>query len=281
MEITNPMEPTSKFVTLNGLKLHYLEFGEAANPAIVCIHGLTRSAHDFDALAPHLAAKYRVLSLDVRGRGDSDWGPPDRYNIATYAADLAALLDHLELGRVSLIGTSMGGRISILFAGNHPERVEKLVLNDIGPALNPEASARINQWVAGAPLEFASLDDALEHYRAVQFGPADADFAAMLKWLVKPSAGGRLTWKMDPAIRKPPPGVSTVLPVGFWAEYEKITAPILIVRGAISTVLMPETVQRMCQLSPKAKVVEVPGVGHAPSLIEPEALHALRAFFGC
>lgn len=275
------MESASRFITVNGLKLHYLEFGDAANPAIVCIHGLTRSAHDFDALAPYLAGKYRVLSLDVRGRGDSAWGPADQYNIAVYAADLAALLDQLKLARVSLIGTSMGGRISILYAGTHPERVEKLVLNDIGPALNPEASARINQWVASAPLEFASLDDAMEHYRAVQFGPADEDLAAMLKWLVKPSAEGRLTWKMDPAIRKPPPGTSAVLPIGFWAEFEKITAPILIVRGAVSTVLMPETVQRMCQVSSKVRAVEVLGVGHAPSLVEPEALNALRAFFGC
>ncbi|HTW88785.1 MAG TPA: alpha/beta hydrolase [Candidatus Binataceae bacterium] len=275
------MESVSKFITVNGLKLHYLEFGDAANPAIVCIHGLTRSAHDFDALAPHLAGKYRVLSLDVRGRGDSAWGPPHQYNIAAYAADLTALLDQLKLARVSLIGTSMGGRISILYSGAHPERVEKLVLNDIGPALNPEASARINQWVASAPIEFASLDDAMEHYRAVQFGPADADFAAMLKWLVKPSTGGRLTWKMDPAIRKPPSGTSAVLPIGFWAEFEKITVPILIVRGAVSTVLMPETVQRMCQVSSEARAVEVPGVGHAPSLVEPEALNALRAFFGC
>jgi len=276
------MTPTSRFITIDGLKLHYLEFGEPRNPAIVCIHGLTRSAHDFDALAPHLAARYRVIALDVRGRGDSAWGPPDRYNIATYAGDLAALLDELGLGRVSLIGTSMGGRISILYAGRHPERVERVVLNDIGPALNPEASAQINQWVASAPLEFVNLDEVKAHYRAVQFGPgSDADFAAMLKWLIKPGAGGRLTWKMDPAIRKPPPGISTVAPIGFWEEYGKITAPILILRGALSTVLMPETAARMCEVSPRTKLVEVAGVGHAPSLVEPESLGALREFFGC
>ncbi len=276
------MTPASRFITIDGLKLHYLEFGDAASPPIVCIHGLTRSAHDFDALAPHLVRRYRVLALDVRGRGDSAWGPPDRYNIATYADDLGAMLDQLGIRRVSLIGTSMGGRISILYAGRNPERVERLVLNDIGPALNPEASAQINQWVASAPLDFANLEEVKAHYRAVQFGPgSDEDFAAMLKWLIKPAAGGRLTWKMDPAIRKPPPGTSTVLPIGFWEEYEKIAAPILIVRGALSTVLMPETAARMCQVSSKAKLVEVPGVGHAPSLVEPESLAAIREFFGC
>ncbi len=276
------MTPVDRFITVNGLKLHYLEFGDAARPAIVCIHGLTRSAHDFDALAPHLASRYRVIALDVRGRGDSDWGPPDQYNIAAYASDLGAMLDQLKLERVSLIGTSMGGRISILYAGRHPGRVERLVLNDIGPALNPEASAQINQWVASAPLEFANLDEVKAHYRAVQFGPGDdADFAAMLKWLVKPAAGGGLTWKMDPAIRKPPPGTSTVLPIGFWDEYEKIDAPILILRGALSAVLTPETAEKMCGVARRAKLVLVPGVGHAPSLVEPESLRALREFFGC
>jgi esterase len=276
------MTSVSRFITIDGLKLHYLEYGDAASPPIVCIHGLTRSAHDFDALAPHLARRYRVLALDVRGRGESAWGPPARYNIATYADDLGAILDQLGLRRVSLIGTSMGGRISILYAGRNPERVERVVLNDIGPALNPEASAQINQWVTSAPADFANLEEVRAHYRAVQFGPgSDEDFAAMLKWLIKPAAGGRLTWKMDPAIRKPPPGTSPVLPIGFWEEYEKITAPILIVRGALSTVLMPETAARMCRVSSKVRLVEVPGVGHAPSLVEPESLAAIREFFGC
>ncbi|MBF6568828.1 MAG: alpha/beta hydrolase [Candidatus Binataceae bacterium] len=276
------MKGIDKFITVNHLKLHYLEFGVRTSPVVVCIHGLTRSAHDFDPLAPYLAAKYRVIALDVRGRGDSQWGPPDQYNAPIYASDLESMLDQLGIDRVSLIGTSMGGRISILYGGTHPERIERLVLNDIGPALSPAASNQINRWVASAPGEFASLGDAIAHYREVQFGPGtDEALAEMLKWLVKPAAGGGLTWKMDPAIRQPPPGLPTVARAGFWAEYQKITAPILILRGSETSVLSPEIAQRMCQVTPNAKLVEVAGVGHAPSLVEPEALQALREFFDC
>ena len=105
------MRPSDKFITIRGLRLHYLEAGTAAAPVVVCIHGLTNNAHDFDALAQHLAPCYRVIVLDVRGRGESQWGPAQDYNIPNYVEDLAALIEALSIRRVSLIGNSMGGRI--------------------------------------------------------------------------------------------------------------------------------------------------------------------------
>ncbi|MGH7906284.1 MAG: alpha/beta fold hydrolase [Candidatus Binataceae bacterium] len=272
--------PESKFVTVNGLRLHYLDFGAPANPALVCIHGLTGNAHDFDSLAPHLARTYHLISLDVRGRGLSEWGPPEQYNIPVYAKDLVAFLDQLGIERMNLIGTSMGGRIAILYAGTHPGRVERLVLNDIGPALEPSASGSINQTVSGAPMEFSSLDEVIAYYRRVQFGQRiDAAFVERLKWSMKDAGGGKLTWRMDPAIRKPPPGLNPVRQIEFWAEYQKIEIPILILRGAESAILGPKMSARMCEVSRHARLVEVPGVGHPPSLAEPEALDALREFF--
>ncbi len=125
--------PEDKFQTAGGLKLHYLDFGGEGKPALVCIHGLTGNAHNFDALFPHLTARYRVLALDVRGRGDSAWGPAADYNPQVYVSDLKEFLDALGIKRVSLVGTSMGGVISMMFAGGYPETVEHLVLNDIGP----------------------------------------------------------------------------------------------------------------------------------------------------
>src|SRR5690242_12457235 len=124
---------SSQFVTVNGLKLHYLDFGSSGQPPLVCIHGLSGNAHAFDGLAPHLVGSYRVIALDVRGRGDSDWGPPGDYNPSVYVSDLAVMLDTLKIDNVSLIGTSMGGIISMMYAGGYPERVARLVLNDIGP----------------------------------------------------------------------------------------------------------------------------------------------------
>ena len=112
----------SRFVTVNGLKLHFLDHGGRDNHWLVCIHGLTGNAHNFDALAPCLTGAYHVLALDVRGRGDSEWGPGIEYTPQNYVADLAGFLDTLAIERTTLIGTSMGGIISTLFAGGYPER---------------------------------------------------------------------------------------------------------------------------------------------------------------
>lgn len=276
------MSPTSKFITVNGLKLHYLDYGQPSKPALLCIHGLTGNAHDFDALASHLSENYHMMSLDVRGRGQSGWGPPKEYNLLVYGKDLAALLNQLNIKRVNLIGTSMGGRIAILYAGTYPERVDRLVLNDIGPALEASASSSINQTVSSAPMEFKDLDEVVDYYRRVQFGQRiDAGFVQGLKWSVKAKGDGRLTWRMDPSIRNPAPGLSPVRPIEFWAEYEKIASPILIIRGAESAILSPKMAARMCEGSRHTKLVEVAGVGHPPSLSEPEAVSALRSFFGC
>lgn len=273
-------EATSKFVEINGLRLHYLDY-RGTGPVILCIHGLTRCAHDFDSLATHLTDRYRVLSLDVRGRGDSEWGPPDRYNIHSYVSDLGAFLDRLEIARANLIGTSMGGRISIVYAGANPARIDRIVLNDIGPALDPAALANLNRWVRGAPSEFDTLDDVIAFYRSIGFGPRnEGDFRNIVKWLVKPIANGRLGWKMDPAISQPPPGIAPARSDGYWDEFARMVSPVLIVRGGLSEILTPEIAARMLAARPDAKMVTVPGVGHAPSLNEPESLAAISDFFG-
>jgi pimeloyl-ACP methyl ester carboxylesterase len=175
----------------------------------------------------------------------------------------------------------MGGRISILYGGAHPDRVERIVLNDIGPALDPAALANLNRWAGNAPSEFNTIDDVLAYYRSIGFGPRDdGEFRNIVKWLVKPMAGGRLTWKMDPAISKPPPGQSSVRSDGYWDEFRRIDSPILIVRGALSDILTPEIAVRMCEAGHDVRMVVVPGVGHAPSLGEPESLAAIHKFFG-
>jgi len=272
-------EANGKFVDINGLRLHYLDYG-GSGPVIVCIHGLTRSAHDFDSLAAHLTSGYRVLSLDVRGRGDSEWGPPDQYNIRSYVSDLGVFLDRLEIAQANLIGTSMGGRISILYAGTNPARIDRIVLNDIGPALDPAAQANLNKWVRGTPSEFDTLEDVIAFYRSIGFGPRDEDdFRKIIRWLVKPIAGGRLGWKMDPAISHPPPGNTSVRSDGYWDEFAQMDSPVLILRGGLSSILTPAIAARMCAVRSDAKLVVVPDVGHAPSLNEPESRAAIDEFF--
>ena len=196
----------SKFVTLKGLKLHYLEHGTEGKPPLICIHGLTGNAHNFDALAPRLISNYHVMSVDVRGRGDSGWVPGGEYTPQNYATDLAGLLDELKIDRTTLIGTSMGGMISILFAGGYPQRVEKMILNDIGPDVDPVGIARISSYVAESPTEFNNLREVAAYYRANYPAMAnipEPQLVEQVKWSVKPTDSSKLTWKMDPQIRRP------------------------------------------------------------------------------
>src|ERR1700736_928454 len=153
LAMTISMQPLSKTLRVNGLALHYLEWGAAEAPPIVCIHGYTGSADAFNALARHLKDRYRVLALDVRGHGESAWSPAGAYRYADQAGDLAGFADHLGLDRFTLIGTSMGGIIAMAYAAEHAGRLSGLVINDIGP--EPEAGTqRITQMVGSRPNEF-------------------------------------------------------------------------------------------------------------------------------
>ncbi|HKV53184.1 MAG TPA: alpha/beta hydrolase [Candidatus Binataceae bacterium] len=275
---------SSQFVNLNGLKLHYLDYGNSDKPPLICIHGLSGNAHNFDALAPHLASDYHVLSVDVRGRGDSQWGPGGDYNATTYASDLASLIDTLKFDRVTLIGTSMGGMISMLYAGGYPERVARMVLNDVGPEVDPSGIKRITDYMTTSPAEFANLAEVAAYYREnypALRTMAEAPLQEFVKWAVKPGPDGRLVWKLDPAIRNAPRTGSAARRLDMWVPYARISARILVVRGADSDILARATADRMRVVLPEqTAVVEVPGVGHAPSLLEPEALTAIKQFLG-
>ena len=275
------LDQLDRFQTAGGLQLHYLDFGGQGKPPLVCVHGLTGNAHNFEALVPHLKARYHVLALDVRGRGDSQWGPAADYNPQVYVSDLKEFLDALGIKRVSLIGTSMGGIISMMFAGGYPESVERLVLNDIGPDIDPAGLMRILAYVVDAPDHFADMAEVLAYYRTT-YPPAanlsDAALTEWVRWSVKPAEGNGLTWKMDPAIRQPPRGGSAARPIDLWLHYNRVMAPILVVRGAESDILSRETAARMLMVQRGVRLVEVPGVGHAPSLVEPAALEALTDF---
>ncbi len=272
---------SDKFVNANGLRLHYIDYGNEGAPWLVCVHGLTGNAHNFDALAPHLA-KYHVISVDVRGRGDSQWGPPTEYLNQNYVTDLARMLEGMGIERASLVGTSMGGIISMMYAGGWPERVERLVINDIGPEIDPKGAARIASYVGEAPERFKDIGEVVNYYKE-HYPPmaklADNVLAEQVKWSVKPGTDGALGWKMDPNVRRPLRGGTAQQRFDLWVPYARIACPTLIVRGADSDILDPATANRMCKVLKRAKLVEVPGVGHAPSLTETASLTAIKEFF--
>lgn len=275
------MSAQSRFVTVNGLKLHYLDFGNPSKPPLVCIHGLSGNAHNFDGLAPHLAGDYHVMSVDVRGRGDSAWGPPGEYAPPVYVSDLSQMLDSLKIDRVTLVGTSMGGVISMIFAGGYPDRVERLVLNDIGPEVDPAGLKRITGYFTDAPNDFKDLAEVAAYYRANYPFLAQApesELNEFVRWAVKPAADGRLTWKIDPAVRNIPRTGTAARPVDMWVPFARITARTLVIRGAESDILARDTATRMCRVLPEARLVEISGVGHAPTLSEPASIAAIREF---
>ncbi|MEO8539588.1 MAG: alpha/beta hydrolase [bacterium] len=267
------------FVEANGLRHHLIARGAPGSPVVMMVHGLAGQAHVFDAIANHLAAKYHVYCLDVRGRGETAWGPADKYEVDTYVADLESVREALGLQSMSLIGTSMGGLISMQYTPKHPEHVSRVVLNDIGPEVAPEGLKRILEYVGGAPEMFADMKAVIRYYKdhyapMVEHLPDDqiADFA---RYNVRKSDSGVYVWKMDPAVRSAPASPTAVTP---WDALKAIACPLLVLRGGKSDVLSSDIASRMVEAVPGSKLVEVPGVGHAPILVEPEAVKALDGF---
>ena len=276
---TRTTNAVDHFVKVGDLNLHYLEWGDAGAPPVVMIHGLTGNAHAFDNLAPHFAPRYHVISVDVRGRGDSDWAADGNYSNDDYVADLEGLRQALGFERFSLVGTSMGGRISLTYAGTYPERVERTILNDIGPEVDPKGGSRIASSSRDAVTTFATIEEVMAWHREnrVGFGKmSDAQQQVAAGYAVKSVPGGGYTWKMDPAVRtdprRPDPEVS-------WNLARRIPGPVLLVRGGDSDLLSPEIAQRMMAEMQDCRMVEVPGVGHAPTLMEPEAFGPALEFF--
>lgn len=267
------------FVEANGLRHHLLARGTPGAPVVMMIHGLAGQAHTFDGIANILAARYHVYCLDVRGRGESEWGPPEQYTIDTYVEDLEAVREALGLQRFSLVGTSMGGFIAMQYAPKFPERVERAVLNDVGPEIDPAGLQRILAYVGNAPEMFADMKAVVKYYRE-HYAPmvehlADDQLVEFARYNVRRSDSGVYVWKMDPAIRTTPAAPPAVQP---WDAFRAMRCPVLILRGAKSDVLSAEIARKMVEALPGARLVEVPGVGHAPVLTEPVAVKALEEF---
>jgi pimeloyl-ACP methyl ester carboxylesterase len=269
-------------VDVRGIRHHYLEWGDHSREPVVLIHGLTQTAHSFDEIAKVLAQKYRAIAYDVRGRGDSAWGPPGEYAPPQYVADLQELLQLLEIRRFSLVGTSMGGIIAMLATGTGLLQPERVVLNDVGPEVGQLGLQRIASYIGEAPDGFATIDAATEWFCASYPAMARLPFERAreaVRPMVRQASGG-WTFKYDPAIRaQVRSGLPTAAPT-LSEQWEKIACPVLVVRGEESDILTREVARRMHESGPRAEIVEVPGAGHAPTLAEPEAVEAISRFFG-
>ena len=290
--VTMPAFSDRYWTSADGLRLHARDYAPASGEArlpVICLHGLTRNARDFEDLAPRLAAQgRRVLAVDVRGRGGSDWDPiPARYVPAAYAGDVLALMDAAGIAQAVFIGTSMGGLITTVLAAMRPAAVGGACLNDIGPELAPEGLARIGSYTGQGP-SVADWAGAADYARFInqaaipEYGPAD--WAAFARRLFKEKDGVPVL-DYDPAIAgafKPPEGEPAPPTPDLWPLFaglafapEKTERPLLLVRGALSDLLAPATADKMRDIAPHMAIAEVAKVGHAPMLDEPEALSAI------
>ena len=273
-----------KFFTVrDGLKLHYRDYpGGDDRPPLLCLHGLTRNARDFAELAERYSPRFRVLVLEFRGRGDSDYDPqPMRYNPLTYAADVVELLDQLGIPKAIFVGTSLGGLVTMTIAATAPDRIAATILNDIGPDVDPDGVNRILSYV-GKDVRFADWDAAgtaiASNYGASFDRYAHEDWVKMAQRNCR-EIDGQIGFDYDMAIAEPFRQGGPTPNVDLWPFFLTLAQkPLLVIRGERSDLLTEATTDKMREVAPATKIAVVEGVGHAPELNEPEAVAAIDQF---
>ena len=266
--------------------MSYKEWGDPLNSKVlICVHGVTRVAEDFDSLAAALCDEYRVVCPDVVGRGYSGrLRNPMHYQIPQYVSDMVSLLARLDAETVHWFGTSMGGLIGMSLASLPDNPIKKLVLNDVGPVLNPDALARIGDYI-GQDVRFDSFDEAQAYIKAISisFGPhSPAQWEKLARDVLRQNEQGQWVRHYDLGLAQPikasTPELAAIAQTMLWAAYDAIRCPTLLVRGAESDLLTAESAQAMTQRGPRARLVEFAGVGHAPTFVQPEQIEVAVDF---
>lgn len=260
-------------------RITYYTWGDDAAPPVICIHGLTRNGRDFDFLADALSADYRVISLDMPGRSKSEWLKyPEEYNLAAYIANMLFLMDTLKLGAVDWIGTSMGGLLGMFMAATQPGRIKKLVLNDVGAEISAAALARIGSYV-GKVMEFPSRSEAEKALRAI-YAPFnirdEATWQHFFDHDLQNNSDGTVRRNYDPAVAQTFSADPAQPNMELWEIWQKVACPVLVIRGAESDILLPETVEKMQATHAGLTLHTVPGAGHAPTLADATEINCIR-----
>ncbi len=274
------MSFTERTVRVNGVTLHYLDWGPAEAPPVVLLHGITGHARVWDHLAERLVPGRRVLALDQRGHGDSDPAPDDDYRVGTMADDVAAFAGSLRLERFALLGHSMGGRIAIQYAAAHTARLDRLVIVDIGPDIELTGLQRVRDMMSKAPERIESEEWAVEYIRRAN-PLQDVDLLRhRVRHGLKRLPDGELTWKYAKGLRDMMRAGRRDV-VDLWEPLPRIPCPTLVVRGAESDILSAEVAKKMTGRLPDGRLVEIPGAGHTVPADRPdEFVGHVRAFLG-
>lgn len=288
--MTQPRLDFVQCLDASGLhRMAYWEWGDPANGRVlVCAHGLSRQGRDFDVLAQALCDRYRVVCPDVVGRGRSDWlDEPMGYQIPTYVADMVTLLARLRAETLDWVGTSMGGLIGMGLASLKGSPIRRLVLNDVGPTIEPVALARIGTYL-GQVHRFETVEAAADYFWSISqgFGPHTREqWLALTRPMLKEvndDRGRAYVPHYDPRIAVPfhatTPEMAAAAQALLWQRYDAVRARTLVIRGAQSDLLTAQTAQAMSERGPKARVITLPGVGHAPTLVDPAQVAVIQEF---
>ncbi|CAN5174082.1 alpha/beta hydrolase [soil metagenome] len=271
----------------------YVEWGDPdSRQILICAHGLTRIGRDFDVLARSMSDRYRVICPDVVGRGRSDWlRDPLHYTVPQYIADFRLLIAQLRMthpfAAIDWVGTSLGGLIGMGIAATPDSPIRTLVLNDVGPVIAARALGRIGDYL-GADISFATFEEGLQYLATISlpFGPhSDTQWRALNEFMLVPrEVDGTTRWRLhyDPRSCDNFKAAAALFPAGadteLWDLYDLIRARTLVIRGERSDLLSRETVRNMSSRGPQAASVEIAGVGHAPTLVQPDQVAIVRDF---
>jgi cobalt-zinc-cadmium efflux system protein len=267
-------------------RMAYHAWGHPSNPKVlICVHGLTRRGSDFITLAEAMSRDYYVVCPDVVGRGDSDrLKNPMLYAVPQYVADMSSLIKHLGVSQVDWFGTSMGGLIGMVYASMPKNPIRRMLINDVGPRIEPEAIKRLGSYV-GQPFSFANRVDALQRLNEIcaSFGTHTAEEWEIYNGPMLVQKDGRWVMHYDPDISVPFASVNPIMAkageMAMWHAFKQIHIPMLIVRGGDSDLLSAQTVAEMCKVNPHIRSIEIPGVGHAPAFVKSEQIALAKEFF--
>ena len=268
-------------------RMAYHAWGDPSNPKVlICVHGLTRRGSDFKTLAEAMCQDYYVVCPDVAGRGKSDrLSNPMLYAVPQYVADMAQLVKQLGVSQVNWFGTSMGGLIGMVYASMPNSPIRKMLINDVGPRIEPEAIARLGSYV-GQPFTFANREEALTKINQIcaTFGDHTPQEWEVYNGPMLVQRDGKWVMHYDADIVVPFASVNPIMAkageMAMWHAFKQIHIPMLIVRGGNSDLLSAATVAEMCKLNPYARSIEIPNVGHAPAFVKAEQIALAKEFFG-
>jgi pimeloyl-ACP methyl ester carboxylesterase len=262
-----------KFVTVNKLRLHYLDWGSPQKQPFIMLHGIGRVAHSFDHIAPTFANDYHVMAIDMRGHGDSDRSPEGAYLVEDYVKDLEGFVEQLNLRNLVLLGNSTGGRVVQVYAGLHPDRMARLVVEDVGPQRTNEIASAFARRVEQEEKGWASEDELVASLMRGG-GPVSEELQRnYAHYGSKRREDGRIVWKRDPNL------VKGFVPTELWQYVSKIKCPTIYILGGASNIVPPDVQERLKATLPDVRIVTMPGLGHYPHLEAPaEYLKIVQAF---